>query len=252
MVGPGQCPVRRLLQPRDTRPVHPGLLLLGLLDLWAHSVGRRLHSVPSHWGRLGPALRHLPVLHHGGCGECRSTEPQPDREPWESSVGSGVQGRGAGPGGEELRPQPWRCLLLASRLPPAGLAFICGPSKLYRGRSDKTLKSRQRSTVSLPSPGSGRPRFPSRHSFDVHHGDFRTVNSYFVEVSGWEAPQRVAELCDHDHHQVPGCSRYPRRTAVHARQSRLCPRPGSHGQLSASVDVPLLAIAAARLCRQAA
>lgn len=175
------------------------------------------------WGRLfGISLSYITgaAVSVRPLSRSRTRSPGRARQARESRVG----GRGLGVRSSGLSPGAACCLS------PACLRLAwpssCGPSKLYRGRSDKTLKSRQRSTVSLPSPSSGHcPRFPSRQSFDVHHGDFDTVNSYFVEVNGWVAPQRVAELCDHDHHQVPGCSRYPRRTPVRVRQSRLCPRP---------------------------
>lgn len=69
MASSGQPLSFRFLQPHDPRPLHPCLLFLGLLDLRADSVRWCLYPVPAHRGCLGPALRHLAVLRHGGCGE---------------------------------------------------------------------------------------------------------------------------------------------------------------------------------------
>lgn len=95
------------------------------------------------------------------------------------------------------------------------------------------------------------PKFPSRHGFGFRYGDFHTVNSCLVEVSGWAAPQRVVELYDHDHHRVQNVLVTP-EGQLSALGSPVCvPGPCSPSPLSASVDMPLLAIAAIRLHRRA-
>lgn len=142
----GWPPLRRLLQPHDARPLHAGLLLPGLLDLRAHGVGRRLHPVPTHWGRLGPPLRHLPVLHHWGRGACGAVGPRQGREG--GAVPAAAWGLRAGAGVGVQSQTQGRCCLPASPFHlPQWRLYFCFENFLCLGCSDNTLKSCRRSSL---------------------------------------------------------------------------------------------------------